>query len=149
MEKKVPSLGTYFGDVLDEKFALSLDHLASKACTPLSEPWQDKMQQLIYNLEINQKYLLSKYTPEQLIQLNNASLIDNITDAETKQHQQTMEVYHRLLKKRFGDKGSKTILCRRCGEKGNVEWVPKQTRSADEGSTIFCVCRNCKTRWRM
>lgn len=40
------------------------------------------------------------------------------------------------------------VKCSKCGSK-NVQWEAKQTRSADEGQTIFLQCRNCHVRWRM
>lgn len=38
------------------------------------------------------------------------------------------------------------VRCRRCGSE-EVTWEEKQTRSADEGFTIFCFCVTCKNRW--
>ena len=38
------------------------------------------------------------------------------------------------------------VRCRRCGSQ-DVSWDEKQTRSADEGATVFCVCTKCKLRW--
>ena len=40
------------------------------------------------------------------------------------------------------------IKCRRCGSE-EVAWEEKQTRSADEGATVFCSCSTCKNRWVM
>lgn len=40
------------------------------------------------------------------------------------------------------------VRCRRCGSH-EVSWEEKQTRSADEGATVFCVCTTCKMRWVM
>ena len=37
--------------------------------------------------------------------------------------------------------------CRKCGST-EVEWHQRQTRSADEGITTFCQCRQCGKRWR-
>ena len=36
--------------------------------------------------------------------------------------------------------------CRRCGSE-EVTWEEKQTRSADEGATVFCTCTRCHNRW--
>ena len=38
------------------------------------------------------------------------------------------------------------VRCRRCGSQ-EVSWEEKQTRSADEGATLFCACATCKNRW--
>lgn len=40
------------------------------------------------------------------------------------------------------------VRCRRCGSE-EVVWEEKQTRSADEGATVFCSCVRCKLRWVM
>lgn len=40
------------------------------------------------------------------------------------------------------------IQCRKC-KSNAVDTEQKQTRSADEPMTIFCVCRNCKERFRI
>jgi len=40
------------------------------------------------------------------------------------------------------------FVCKMC-RKGGVSWQVKQTKSADEGSTIFCVCPHCFNRWKM
>jgi DNA-directed RNA polymerase subunit M/transcription elongation factor TFIIS len=40
------------------------------------------------------------------------------------------------------------VRCRRCGSE-EVTWDEKQTRSADEGATVFCACQTCKNRWVM
>jgi len=41
-----------------------------------------------------------------------------------------------------------TLKCRRCGS-AEVSWEQKQTRSADEASTVFCTCNKCNNRWTM
>ena len=40
------------------------------------------------------------------------------------------------------------IKCRACGST-EVRWEEKQTRSADEGASVFCTCNSCKNRWVM
>ena len=38
------------------------------------------------------------------------------------------------------------VRCRRCGS-SEISWEEKQTRSADESMSLFCVCTKCKNRW--
>ena len=47
-----------------------------------------------------------------------------------------------------GDGGPALNRCRKCGST-DVEWHQRQTRSADEGITTFCMCRGCGKRWKM
>ena len=43
---------------------------------------------------------------------------------------------------------SGALVCRRC-RGDNIAIQQKQTRSADEGMTIFCKCDTCGAQWRM
>ena len=48
--------------------------------------------------------------------------------------------------------GNQLLKCNRCVKSGmssDVTWTTLQTRSADEGSTIFCTCNTCKHRWKL
>ena len=54
------------------------------------------------------------------------------------------EKYDALNDKKF----EAIVRCRRCGNE-DVTWEEKQTRSADEGATVYCSCPVCKNRWVM
>ena len=116
---------------------------------PHTVEWHDKAQQLLYNLSVNSEYLLRTHTLDTIIELNNETLSENFHDVDVKRRIEDMKNYNTLLERQFGDLESRTIQCRRCGPKSKVTWEIKQTRSADEGSTIFCVCLGCQTRWKM
>jgi DNA-directed RNA polymerase subunit M/transcription elongation factor TFIIS len=45
----------------------------------------------------------------------------------------------------FPDSG---LRCKKCGS-NDITHEFLQTRSADEGTTIFCTCTSCKKRWKM
>ena len=110
-------------------------------------------QKLSYNLQVNGALLSSKYTPEQLVDLNDERLAEGSeVEKEKSMLQECYAAYETLLRADFLDGlGSiDCITCRFCG-KGNVEYTTKQTRSADEGSTVFLTCSNlnCKKRWKM
>ena len=45
----------------------------------------------------------------------------------------------------FPDSG---VRCKKCGS-NDITHEFLQTRSADEGTTIFCTCTACKKRWKM
>jgi DNA-directed RNA polymerase subunit M/transcription elongation factor TFIIS len=40
------------------------------------------------------------------------------------------------------------LKCKRC-QSNDIAYDFLQTRSADEGTTIFCTCRKCGKRWKM
>jgi DNA-directed RNA polymerase subunit M/transcription elongation factor TFIIS len=40
------------------------------------------------------------------------------------------------------------VKCSKCGS-NNVSFEFSQTRSADEGTTVFCFCTKCAKRWKM
>jgi len=42
----------------------------------------------------------------------------------------------------------KGIKCARCGST-DISFEFSQTRSADEGTTVFCYCTQCSKRWKM
>jgi hypothetical protein len=46
-----------------------------------------------------------------------------------------------------GDGG--VVRCGKCKNKGRVHVSIVQTRSADEGSTLFCYCKKCGGRWKI
>ena len=58
--------------------------------------------------------------------------------------------FTRMLEEKYeamNDQSFRAIVrCRRCGST-DVTWDEKQTRSADEAATVFCVCTMCKNRW--
>lgn len=63
-----------------------------------------------------------------------------------------MERFEQMLQEKYDTLNDRTfeaiVRCRRCGSQ-EVSWEDKQTRSADEGATVFCVCTTCKNRWVM
>ena len=60
--------------------------------------------------------------------------------------------FERMLQEKYeeldDEKFQAIVRCRRCGSE-DVSWEEKQTRSSDEGATVFCVCTTCKNRWVM
>ena len=62
------------------------------------------------------------------------------------------ERFERMLQEKYDalddQKFQAIVRCRRCGSE-DVSWDEKQTRSADEGASLFCVCTRCKNRWVM
>ena len=59
--------------------------------------------------------------------------------------------YTRLLARnpmgRLRKASESLVRCFKCNG-SSILWNIKQTRSADEGSTLFFLCRTCNHRWR-
>ena len=58
---------------------------------------------------------------------------------------QTLKMYDELQAKYT----SRSILkCKKCAS-NNVAYESRQLRRADEAETIFCLCRECRSKWRI
>lgn len=54
-----------------------------------------------------------------------------------------------ILKSSFENTGqTRSLRCSRCKSQ-NIDVQQRQTRSADEGMTIFCGCRDCSAQWTL
>lgn len=114
------------------------------------EEYIDKCQQIILNLKNN--ILLKDHGANIVfksdIELSKNTIIEDIErqSAERKSRfgQMLQEKYEMMNDTSFRE----TLKCRRCGS-SDVSWEQKQTRSADEASTVFCNCNKCKNRWTM
>lgn len=106
-----------------------------------SRAWRQTYQRVLYNIEQNPHTLLSKYTLDELVTLKHEDLRMNTQTQEDKAKE-----YQELLKTDYG--GMKRMVTCRCGNV-DVQWHIAQTRSADEGFTIFCHCPACLRRWTL
>lgn len=117
--------------------------------------YQRKASQLVYNLSINSKYLLSTYTPEQLLCLD-----DNLLAKGTHVEQKQKEYFQKVEQCRDAlditglfaeyEKDVAMEVCPKCrGSK--LTYSAVQDRSADEGQTVHFSCLNvdCKHKWRV
>ena len=110
----------------------------------------DKAQQLIFNIKQNPALIKNK---EDILLLTDDQMAKN-TVIEDIQHETELRKtrFEQMLQEKYdmvNDKSYNTTLkCRRCGS-AEVSWEQKQTRSADEASTVFCTCNKCNNRWTM
>lgn len=120
-----------------------------------TEDRYDQIQRIAFNLTLNHAHLTSTYDPTDLLRLNDDMLAENsYIESEKCSALTKYERYKTLTREDFlsneGLSGSQCIVCRFCGQQ-SIEFTTKQTRSADEGSTVFVMCTNpkCKKRWKM
>lgn len=110
-----------------------------------------KLQDLVYcDLKGDSTEELNRMSNSQLAHLANKEVENMVRKKENMQKKKLIDLYYSMVEKDFlSDIGAgSTLTCWKCGG-GNIEINVKQTRSADEGSTAFCMCPTCKTRWKM
>ena len=105
----------------------------------------DEIQRLTFYLNINGHNLIG-IAPEVLMNMPEVDLIkESVIEKSNNDKKRKLQDYEAfIVKDIFGDDG---IKCRKCGY--IVEANSKQTRSADEGATVFISCSNCGTRFKM
>lgn len=135
---------------LDSAYANSIDELLGT----LPEPQRaDKLQQLVYHLEKNPA-VTGLHSPEELFGMNDAALAPFVNAELDARRSHEMDRYSDLVQMSFlaeeDGGGASTMRCSKC-QGTDIDWSVQQTRGADEGSTVFCVCKNkeCRARWRM
>ena len=109
--------------------------------------YQDNVLRCAFNLRQNPALKASVVYLDD-VALAKGTIIEQI---ET-ERQVRAERFERMLQEKYealdDQKFQAIVRCRRCGSE-EVSWDEKQTRSADEGASVFCVCTNCKNRWVM
>lgn len=139
-------LNNFTEDIL---LARNLESCIHNMSTTLEE-YVDKCQQVILNLKHNTGL---KRQGLNIVTMSDEKLAQGtvVEDIEREAHETKIR-FEQMLQEKYemmNDKTYKeTLKCRRCGS-SEISWEQKQTRSADEASTVFCTCTKCKNRWRM
>lgn len=85
--------------------------------------------------------------------LSDATLVEGTLCGRIQdERRQRVERFHNMLQEKYDALNDATfeaiVRCRRCGS-SEVFFEEKQTRSADEASSVFCACIKCKHKWVM
>jgi DNA-directed RNA polymerase subunit M/transcription elongation factor TFIIS len=122
--------------------------------TQLLTLYYRKYTQLCYNLNIYASTLVARYTPSELLCLNETEL-----NAKVKEEREKQEEHHKRYKQILtGDKDEDKddqdtydhgIKCRKCGNQQNISIILRQLRSADEPMSQFLTCGKCGFNWRV
>lgn len=115
-----------------------------------------KVLQLAWNLKMNGKLLLSLHAPEVLVFLDDQLLAQGTAVAEWwaghEQRQQRQQLLlHEEAKFEEAEQlqsSHAALTCHRCHSR-SIAVQQQQTRSADEGMTVYCTCKQCGLRWKM
>lgn len=108
--------------------------------------YYDHIHRAAFNLHENPRITSLDIVCQADEELTEGTLLQRIereTQARSDRFQQMLqEKYDAINDRKF----HAIVRCRRCGSE-EVSWDEKQTRSADEAATLFCVCTKCKNRW--
>jgi DNA-directed RNA polymerase subunit M/transcription elongation factor TFIIS len=76
------------------------------------------------------------------------SVVEMLAAVTTTTGGNALDVQRQRLQSLEAQASSGGIVCRSC-KQATVIVQQKQTRSADEGMTVFCSCRTCGKQWRL
>lgn len=115
-----------------------------------------KVLQVAWNLKLNGKLLLSLHAPEVLVFLDDQLLAQGTPVAEwwtghEQRQQRQQQLLHEDAKFEEAEQMQSThaaLTCHRCHSR-SIAVQQQQTRSADEGMTVYCTCKQCGLRWKM
>ena len=109
------------------------------------EEYISRIRRSAYNLHMN-KDLREEVAYGSEAVLTKGTLFERVIREEEMRKKR----FEDMLKEKYDalDDGScgTVVKCRRCGG-DDVLWEEKQTRSADEAATVYCLCNTCKNRW--
>jgi DNA-directed RNA polymerase subunit M/transcription elongation factor TFIIS len=115
--------------------------------------YRKKVLEIAWNLEKNGVFLLSRYEPRVIVYLDDQKLAENTDVADWwAEHNQRIRHQRSLLNEEAKfeetEQLSSGLTCNRCHSR-LIDIQQQQTRSADEGMTVFCTCKKCGMRWKM
>jgi DNA-directed RNA polymerase subunit M/transcription elongation factor TFIIS len=116
-----------------------------------------KYVQLIYNLKRYYSEITSKYSPSELIFINNSQDLNPKIKQELEetkvQNQKYKDIVNLKMDKEEKEEeeipSSSYLRCAKCQNTKNISTVLRQLRSADEPATAFMTCNQCGHHWKM
>ena len=115
------------------------------AASTTAHDYGDHVRRAAFNLRANASVGVD------VVHLHDDALTDGTLVGRIREEAQLRaERFQQMLQEKYDALNDRTfqamVRCRRCGSQ-EVSLEEKQTRSADEGATVFCVCATCKNRW--
>lgn len=144
------------GLVSDMRFSRDTERYVFALCEGDHDAYVAKMKQLLWALSINKAALIPKYTPPQLVVLEEDILAAGTESEEWRRsHMQKVKSYQQLINSKLtfpeellGECVRDAMRCRKC-HSTDFSVVMRQTRSADEPMTAHMTCDKCGFRWKI
>ena len=107
----------------------------------------DELKRCALNISINAR----NGHPDQLAASNATCIEGSLLQKIYKTEEVRRRMFETMLQEKYESIDDvkdcdSSLKCRRCNSV-DVTWEQKQTRSADEAMTVFCVCSTCHNRW--
>lgn len=131
----------------DALFAREVEAWCHAGCQSVGD-YNDMVRRVAVNVRLRDKGLAA----EQYVHLADpdvavGTLIGHVEEERLARNERFEDILQSKLDTLTKDKNYEVIVkCKRCGS-SDVHWDEKQTRSADEGATVFCTCLRCKQKW--
>lgn len=120
---------------------------AAKLLSPDETKRECDLQRLKFYLEHNHSLL--NLPAEELVVADDLLLLSDDRKIQFDRDCRLEEHEMAILKSSFETTGqTRSLRCSRCKSQ-NIDVQQRQTRSADEGMTIFCGCRDCSAQWTL
>lgn len=115
--------------------------------------YTDKARSVIANIDVNayvqNKRLITRLNEGEFVPHEIATMTPDCVLPEV--WRDTIDAYIRKTENAYEEKAvsmSNQFICSRC-KKREVVYFEKQTRSGDEGTSLFIACISCGNRWRI
>ena len=111
------------------------------------QSYVDELKVCALNIHINP----SNAHPDRLVAPNVECIEGSLLQQICNTAEERRRVFETMLQEKYESiddvrNCNSSLRCRRCNSV-DVSWDQKQTRSADEAMTVFCVCATCNNRW--
>ena len=128
----------------DMRCALNTEALCHSVSNTIDDYW-DNVRRSAFNLQSNPNIGAEVVISPDSV-LTEGTLVGHIETERISRE----ERFARMLQDKYEALDDITFQsvakCRKCGSK-DISWQEKQTRSADEGCTVFVTCNDCHHRW--
>ena len=144
----------------DRQIAMDFESVIYEEIKGSDVDYAANLGRLLFLIEENQNLLISlarRSSAAEAFASKDSTLLAGTLAARRHEQMDAHEAkFENMLQEKFealrDDAGAKEtdglLQCGRCGS-SNVTFNQKQTRSADEGMTLLCVCLKCSFNWVM
>ena len=144
-----------FHKTLDVSDSIDLEYACYVTTETNESPYQRSVLRCLYNLHQSDIFIKTLQSHGALVAISRPDSDLFPVDADVammKDSERELQLYrsllHDLSKNDISLSQHAGIKCARC-KSTEIFYEFKQIRSADEGTTVFCVCDHCSKRWKL